>query len=404
MKNVVFITNGIYELGDGRSIASYGYCKEFSKYVNLKVFCPLPDSKNAQNEKKENLDIEFCREQRNTFFKKVCQLPELMIAKKTTLIEPSKPNTYRRIYEYLKHNDVDFVIIDHLALARTFFRLKRDFPKLKVVYNSHNAEGVNYYQLLTGKDYDLSKPELNRAEFRTLIDYIKCKYVFHIEKRVLNEADYSIAISKNDREVLCKQYDVLETKILHTRPLAKFELVKTEDELKDFHHNLLIVGSMGWYPNVRGILWFIDNVFSELIKISPEYTLYIVGRGPIQELKDAAALYPENIVLTGEVESTKPYFQMCDISIVPVFEGTGIKIKVLESMARGIPTICSSFAAKDYDTTGEIIVAETAEEFLNGIRQLKGSAALRENCYVKMKSFCNEYYNLTSDMKELFGV
>lgn len=403
MKKVVFITNGIYDLSNGRSIASYGYCKEFSKYVDLKIFCPLPNNRNANNELDKYLNVEYCRENRNIILDKIFRVKDILIAKKTGIIEPLCINTYRRASEYLKNNNVDMVIIDHLALARFFFRLKRDFPNVQFVYNSHNAEGVNYFQALTGKDYDVTKAILRRDNFISLFDYLKCKYVIYIEKRLINETDYSIAISKNDRELLCKQYNVPQTKILHTKPLAKFSRVKKAEDMDRFNYKLIIVGSMGWYPNVRGIIWFVENVFVRLIQHKPEYKLYIVGRGPLQELKDMAAKYADNVVLTGEVPSTEPYFAECDISIVPVFEGTGIKIKVLESIARGIPTICSGFAAKDYDLNGEVLVADDPECFLRCIDKFAQSPQLRKQCYDGMKCFCDNYYQLTEDMKGLFG-
>ena len=403
MKKAVFVTNGIYDLSNGRSIASYGYCKEFSKYIELKVFCPLPENKTAKNEIEGNLNIEYCRENRDSIFEKIRRAKDIIIVKKTGIIGIFHANTYKKLSNYLKNNNVDLVIIDHLAMARFFFRLKKEFPNTQFVYNSHNAEGVNYYQSLTGKDYDIGNAIFRRKDFHSIFDYLKFMYVLHIEKRMIKETDYSIAISKNDRELLCKQYNVPETKILHTKPVAKFSRIKKAEDLERFHYKLLIVGSMGWYPNVRGIIWFVENVFDRLIKDKPEYKLYIVGRGPLQELKDMAAKYAANVVLTGEVSSTEPYFAECDISVVPVFEGTGIKIKVLESIARGIPTICSGFAAKDYDLNGEVLVADDPECFLRCIEQFAQSPELRKRCYDGMKSFCDNYYQLTEDMKGLFG-
>lgn len=405
MKKVLFLTNGIHSMSNGRSIASYGYCLEFSKYTELKAFAPVPYNVDVDEVYKKidaTLDVEFCQEDKRNLLNFIPRIWEKVVAKKIGIIETIKPNTYAKIRAYLKCNHVDIVIVDHLALARLFFKLKKEFPQVIYVYNSHNAEGVNYYQQLTGKD--CTQSGVNKQDFNSIIDVIKCRYIFNMEKRMLNETDYSIAISKNDREVLCKQYNIKNEKILHTKPLAKFNRIKQLSDMKKFNYNLLIVGSMGWYPNVRGILWFVENVFNGLIKDNPRYKLYIVGRGPVQELKDIAAQYPENIILTGEVESTEPYFDMCDISIVPVFEGTGIKIKVLESMARGIPTICSSFAAKDYDFNNEVIVAETAKDYRNAIHLFESSNETREKCYQGMESYCAEYYNLTEDMKRLFKV
>ena len=402
MKNIVFLTSGIYSLSNGRSIASYGYCQEFAKYAMIQVFSSLPHDITAEDVMEDGFGIHFCRENRRTLGKTIRYAWDYLVFKTVGIIEVTKPHTMAAVKTYMQNNPVDMVVIDHLALIRYFLPLKKAFSKVVFVYNSHNAEGINYYQQLTGKDYDGGR--LKRSDFTSLLDYWKCAYLFRMEKRMLTLTDYSIAISKNDRELLRRQYGIQEGKILHTKPLAKFTRVKKPQDMEQFHYKLLIVGSMGWYPNVRGILWFVEKVFEPLIQKEPMYKLYIVGRGPVQELKDVAAKYPNNVVLTGEVPSTEPYFAQCDISIVPVFEGTGIKIKVLESMARGIPTICSGFAAKDYDFQDEVIVADSPREFLEGIRTLTQCGEVRLSMYQKMEQYCTTYYDLTKDMKQLLGV
>lgn len=405
MKNIVFITSGMYPWNNGRCIASNGYAREFSKYANVKVFSTLaagvPISE-AYSAVDKELNIDFCQEKLSKMRRMLSYPHQRMLFKWIGTFEPINTAMYRAVVLNLRNNKVDVVIFDHLALANYFIAIKKMFPKLVYVYNSHNAECVNYYQQLTRKEYNTSgKKEL---EFDSWISKLKFCLYSKIEERILREANYSVAISKCDLEIISSIYNIDKKKLLLTRPLTRFTLVKKFEDMKDFKNNLLIVGSMGWYPNVRGILWFIENVFDEIIKKTPGYKLYIVGRGPAPELCEICAKYPQNIVLTGEVESTEPYFEMCDISIVPVFEGTGIKIKVIESMSRGIPTICSEFAAKDYDVDDEIAVASDKQEFIDHIYNIAASREVRENYYKHMEEYCKSYYDLTDDMKKLFGV
>ena len=160
----------------------------------------------------------------------------------------------------------------------------------------------------------------------------------------------------------------------------------------------MIVGSMNWYPNVEGTIWFIENVFLDLIKKNSRYKLYIVGNKPPEVLKDFEKKYPNNIEVTGFVESTEIYYKMCDISIIPVFRGTGAKIKVLESICRGIPTVCSDFAAKDYDISDEIMVATSSEDFYNKIVLIDSSSEVRMHLYERMMNYIANYYVLSEDV------
>ena len=402
MKKVLFLTNGVHVQSNGRSIASYGYCCEFSKYTSLKAISSLPfyvDPIKASTEKQKSLDLEYVKEKKKSIWNVLTRLKDILIFKTVGIIEIRKPNTYNAAVQYIKSNRVDIVIIDHLALARFFFYLKKRFPKLIYVYNSHNAEAINYYQQITGKNYIVNG---TNNSFNSLFDRFKYRYISNAEKRMLQETDYTITISQNDRELLSEQYGISPQKILHTRPLTRFERVKTIEDVKEFHGKFLIVGSMNWYPNVRGVIWFIDEIFIDLIKTNPEYKLYIVGRSPTTELKKRCERYADNIILTGSVDSTAPYFKECDISIVPVFEGTGIKIKVLESIERGIPTICSVFASKDYDDEGQIAIAKTKEDWIEHIHAIAGSKRIREEYFNKMVKYSAAFFELTEDMKKLF--
>ena len=123
-----------------------------------------------------------------------------------------------------------------------------------------------------------------------------------------------------------------------------------------------------------------------------------MGSKPTPEIK---ALASENIIVTGFVDSTEPYFKECDISIIPVFEGTGAKIKVLESIARGIPTVCAGFAAKDYDIQDEICVANSAEDFVNKIEMLEYRPEIRVKQYQAMDIYYKKYFHLNSEIVDI---
>ena len=51
-----------------------------------------------------------------------------------------------------------------------------------------------------------------------------------------------------------------------------------------------------------------------------------------------------------------------------------------------------------------MVVAETVQDYLDGIYAMERSAHLRETLYDKMIAFCSTYYELTDDLKRLFGV
>ena len=81
---------------------------------------------------------------------------------------------------------------------------------------------------------------------------------------------------------------------------------------------------------------------------------YIVGANPTDEVKKLAS---DNIVVTGFVENPKDIFENMDISVVPLRLGAGVKIKVLESLASGLPVITT-------DVGAEGIIAQNGRDIL----------------------------------------
>ena len=160
---------------------------------------------------------------------------------------------------------------------------------------------------------------------------------------------------------------------------------------------------MDWYPNINGIEWFVENVFIPLVKRDPAYKLYLVGRKPDYRIKQLGEKC-KNIIVTGSVDSVDPYYEECDVSIIPVFEGTGAKIKVLESLGKGIPTVCSDFAAKDYllNNREMLVVPQNVEAFERAINELEYRLETRMEIYDKMERYMNTYYDINPEIVKLF--
>lgn len=223
---------------------------------------------------------------------------------------------------------------------------------------------------------------------KRLFARIRCQMRKQLEREMIAKSEWVFCISRNDMEILAQEFGYRK-KFIFSKPLIDFPKTKSLVDIQKYNHKLLIVGSMNWYPNVKGILWFVNNVFKKLQNDDPQLKLYLVGSKPTSEIKKLAS---DNIIVTGFVESTMSYFKDCDISIIPVFEGTGAKIKVLESIARGIPTVCSDYAAKDYDIHDEISVASSADEFECAIMELANCPEKRIAQYKAMETYYKGYF------------
>jgi glycosyltransferase involved in cell wall biosynthesis len=102
-------------------------------------------------------------------------------------------------------------------------------------------------------------------------------------------------------------------------------------------NKLLFSGAMDLLPNAEAVVYFANQVFPLLKSCLPDSEFYIVGNSPMPQVKALARI--QGIIVTGEVESLRPYYEMCAINVVPLFTGGGVIVKTLNGMASGRPTV-----------------------------------------------------------------
>lgn len=394
MKKVLWITPSILPSSGGQAMHSLGYIRALSKVCELKVIARATSDELKQAESDSDvfrdLDITLVRTYKsNSKFNKVKQPISKWISHNSGVMVPYE-NIVNTIKKVVKSFAPDVVVIDYIGMYNYYTMMKKLCTHARFVYVSHNVEFKNFI--------DIKK---NKSDKSILSNYWiekRKKY----EETMICESDASLCISNSDIDIFKAEFPKAK-KLVFAKPLIRFSKIKSKEDLKKFGKKLLIVGSMDWYPNVNGIEWFVENVFIPLVKRDPEYKLYLVGRKPDDRIKKLGEKC-ENIIVTGSVDSVDPYYKECDVSIIPVFEGTGAKIKVLESLGKGIPTVCSDFAAKDYLLNNEemIVVPQNAKAFECAINKLESNLEIRMAIYDKMEQYMETYYEINPEIVKLF--
>jgi len=133
---------------------------------------------------------------------------------------------------------------------------------------------------------------------------------------------------------------------------------------------LLFVGGFGHAPNIDGLLWFVRAVWPAIQSECPDVHLTVVGSNPPQAIQELARL--AGITMVGYVPDTAPYLDSAAISIAPLRYGAGMKGKVCEAMASGLPVVTTSIGAQGFAAnSGEhLIVADSASEFAQSVVSL----------------------------------
>jgi glycosyltransferase involved in cell wall biosynthesis len=141
---------------------------------------------------------------------------------------------------------------------------------------------------------------------------------------------------------------------------------------------LLFCGSLDMYPNLEAMRYFFDAMWPTLRSRYPGIEMYVVGRQPPDWL-ELRASSDHRVHVTGFVDDVRPYFEKATISVCPIREGGGTRLKILDSLAMGVPVVGTSFACSGLNLTHDrdVVMADTVEEFIRQIGRLLGSVESR---------------------------
>jgi glycosyltransferase involved in cell wall biosynthesis len=127
---------------------------------------------------------------------------------------------------------------------------------------------------------------------------------------------------------------------------------------------------------VLGLKWFFKNVWPKILQRHPAAICHLAGRNFSQSRLNSSG---KQVVIHGEVEDANQFIADKSILFVPLFSGSGIRIKIMEALAAGKAVVTTSIGAQGVDgAPGQhYLVADTADEFASAIVSVLKNATLR---------------------------
>jgi len=259
------------------------------------------------------------------------------------------------LIKLLTKKKFDLVQLEGLYLC-PYIPLIRRYSKAKIAYRAHNIEHEIW----------------NRTAKMTR--FPRNLYLKHLASRLkrfeisyLNDYDMLVPITDRDATILNKLGNQKPSFTSQTGIDLSF-LVPTAKNLE--FPSLFHIGSLDWSPNQEGLIWFLNNCWPAISKKYPDLKFYIAGRNAPLWLEKKFAL--RNIIYLGKIEDAYEFINSKAIMVVPLFAGSGMRIKIVEGMALGKPIVTTTIGTEGIETTsGEnILIADTAEEFNNAIYRL----------------------------------
>lgn len=133
----------------------------------------------------------------------------------------------------------------------------------------------------------------------------------------------------------------------------------------------LVIVASRWHPNQEGLLWFVRTIWPSIRSALPAAKLHVFGADP-------AADGP-GVERHGWLPNIQDVYASGSILIVPLRIASGVRIRILEAWARGVPVVATRAATEGLDLPGEqsVRIADTAEAFVRHVRELHASPEAR---------------------------
>ena len=340
---------------------------------------------------------------------------------KVIIVNTNTKNDFRNIFKSIltnssvyiqKHNQKEvYDAIDNLI------NNLNDEEKFDIVHSDHTC--MTPLALYVGKKLSIPVGQrLHNIEYKIWERYAdgipkynpKYFYLKHQayllmeeESKIFNQIDIGFVITNNDKQI-AKTISPNSNLILASAgaDLDLFKPIEGEEnsKTKNNPYELIIATTFNWVHNIEGVLWFIKNVLPIIKREIPEVYLTIIGKNPPKGFDNFSN---QGVKSLGYVDSVIPYLQQASIYVAPLFVGSGIRIKILEALAVGLPVVATKVSAEGIELGDEegLIVSDKAEDQANQIINLINNPEKIKLLGVKARESIKENYTWKKNVMKM---
>ncbi|MDP8259969.1 MAG: glycosyltransferase [Candidatus Gygaella obscura] len=367
-KTILMVTSFLpFPLNIGGRIRIYNLAKQLSKKYNVMLLSLI--------DKEEELN---CVPELKKVFKEV-----FTVFPKSPLNLKLFPERYKfsysqilieKLIELNNEYAIDFIQIE----SNELLYLQPYIDYTPVVYTEHDCSSLFYKNSYYKRNGFL-------ADF---FDYLK-RVRFHI--LALSKLKHIIVLSKEDRSILRsflpeKKFSLIPTGV-------DLEHFKFSETIKSRGNRLIYVGHYPHYPNEDAVVHFVKKIFPLIRKHVPDIEFHIVGSGVTDAVSNLA--HSKGVKVIGEVEDVYDYLRFADIFVNPIRISSGIKGKVLEAMAVGLPVVSTKIGSSGITALGgkEIILVNSNINFARQVVRLVKNSELRLKIAKDARLFVEHNYD-----------
>ncbi|GAB4461334.1 MAG: glycosyltransferase family 4 protein [Armatimonadaceae bacterium] len=275
-----------------------------------------------------------------------------LVQRRSLIIQRDDSSVMRELVaQQLEKGVFRAVHVDHLQMMPF---VPPETPGVSVVLDNHNVE----YRLIeriaqTPEEHPLIRA-LAAHEFPLLRE---------VERAAVRRADMTLAVSEEDagalRELAASCADRVEVAPIGVDTEYFAPVTRIPESRR-----LLFVGTLYWHPNVDALRFFAREILPLIQAQVSGVTLSVVGAKPTGAVRALQNSHPA-ITVAANVDDIRPCAEGGAVFVVPLRSGSGMRVKILNALAMGLPVVSTTLGAEGIGVTSgeDILLADTPEDF-----------------------------------------
>jgi glycosyltransferase involved in cell wall biosynthesis len=285
----------------------------------------------------------------------------------------ARPDSFRRfkrtgLWDRLREFDfdkIDVVHVETMPLAPFGLALQARHPHIRSVLDLPDV-AWHYNARLLGPRW-----WMRPRAVRDALDVVR---LYRFERLLIPRFDSVIVCSELDGSRLGT---AVSKERLHVMPNCTTTGVAVLEPATS--RDLVFVGTMSYPPNEEGVLYFCREVLPLIQRVSPETQFWIVGKSPSLCVRGLERTC-RGVHVTGEVDDVRPFLSRSAAAVVPLLNGGGTRLKILEAMAAGRAVVSTSVGAEGLHAQHDVhlLLADTPQAMAESCVNVIASRETRE--------------------------
>lgn len=300
----------------------------------------------------------------------------------------------KKIIAVLTDNEPFDIIHVETVFLGAYVDIIRRYSSAKIILRSHNVESEIWKRIAQNSSNFLFKKYLENQVQR----------LDAFEKWAIQLFDYVLTISDKDKRYFENWNSKLQmTTIPVSLDLNSFAVDDPSEKKTKKPLQIGFIGSLDWMPNVDGVIWFMKEVVPQLVEEEIEFVFNLAGRNMPNSFHDFGSNF---ISVKGEVEDARIFVEEQDIIVVPLFSGSGMRVKIVEAMSLGKLVVSTAIGLEGIDAKDkqDLFVADSVKSFVESIRFVSSNKAKLSEIGANAKSFAKSHFDNTTVGRKVVAI